>query len=137
MYPRGKAVKNEKDSHLIAGCAGIAACLGADFVKLNYPKTATKPKIEEVIKAAGRTGVIFSGGESAEAAGFLQQLETQISWGARGNATGRNIHQYSDAEGARMADAIAAISLYGRDAEQAHRIFLGEKLKKKSVFSKK
>ena len=137
MYPRGKAVKSEKDSHLIAGCAGVAACLGADFVKLNYPKSPTKAKIEEIILAAGRTGVIFSGGESAEAAGFLKLLETQIAWGARGNATGRNIHQYSDSEGIRMANAVAAVSLYGQDADQAHRIFLGEKLRKKSIFSKK
>ena len=28
MYPRGKAVANEKDAHLIAGAAGTALCLG-------------------------------------------------------------------------------------------------------------
>ncbi len=38
MYPRGKAVLNEKDPHLIAGAAGVAAALGTDFVKVNYPK---------------------------------------------------------------------------------------------------
>ncbi len=38
MYPRGKAVANEKDAHLIAGAAGTALCLGADFVKVNPPK---------------------------------------------------------------------------------------------------
>jgi DhnA family fructose-bisphosphate aldolase class Ia len=32
IYPRGKAVPNEKDAHLIAGAAGAACCLGADFV---------------------------------------------------------------------------------------------------------
>ena len=34
-YPRGKGVKDEKDSHLIAGAAGTAATLGTDFVKVN------------------------------------------------------------------------------------------------------
>ncbi len=34
MYPRGKAVADEKSAHLIAGAAGTAACLGADFVKV-------------------------------------------------------------------------------------------------------
>ncbi len=38
IYPRGEAIKDEKDPHLIAGATGVAACLGADFVKINYPK---------------------------------------------------------------------------------------------------
>ncbi|HJJ55124.1 MAG TPA: aldolase, partial [Methanocorpusculum sp.] len=38
IYPRGKAIKDEKDPHLIAGAAGCAACLGSDFVKVNAPK---------------------------------------------------------------------------------------------------
>ena len=37
MYPRGKAVPNEKDPQLISGAAGVAACIGADFAKVNYP----------------------------------------------------------------------------------------------------
>ena len=38
IYPRGKAIKDEKDPDLIAGATGTAACLGSDFVKVNYPK---------------------------------------------------------------------------------------------------
>ena len=41
IYPRGKAVKAEKDPALIAGAAGVALCLGADFVKVN-PRTALR-----------------------------------------------------------------------------------------------
>ena len=37
IYPRGKAVTDEKDAALIAGAAGTALCLGADFVKVNPP----------------------------------------------------------------------------------------------------
>ena len=37
MYPRGKAVPDEKDPQLISGAAGVAACIGADFAKVNYP----------------------------------------------------------------------------------------------------
>ena len=33
MYPRGSAVKDERDSHLVAGAAGVAAAIGSDFVK--------------------------------------------------------------------------------------------------------
>jgi fructose-bisphosphate aldolase/6-deoxy-5-ketofructose 1-phosphate synthase len=127
MYPRGRAVKSEKDAHLIAGCAGIAASLGADFVKLNYPKTANKNKLEEIIQAAGRTGVVFSGGSSTEPLDFLKTLESQIAVGARGNATGRNIHQYGTDEAIRMANAIAAVSLKGLSAEEAHNIFNGQR----------
>ena len=32
-----KAVANEKDPQLISGAAGVAACIGADFAKVNYP----------------------------------------------------------------------------------------------------
>lgn len=38
IYPRGAAVADEKDPHLIAGATGVGACLNADFVKVNYPK---------------------------------------------------------------------------------------------------
>ena len=31
MYPRGKAVANEKDPQLISGAAGVAACIGGRF----------------------------------------------------------------------------------------------------------
>ena len=34
IYPRGKAVADEKAPALIAGAAGVALCLGADFVKV-------------------------------------------------------------------------------------------------------
>ena len=34
IYLRGKAVKDENDAALLAGAAGVAACLGADFVKI-------------------------------------------------------------------------------------------------------
>jgi class I fructose-bisphosphate aldolase len=37
IYPRGKAVASEKDAALIAGAAGVALCLGADFVKVKPP----------------------------------------------------------------------------------------------------
>ena len=35
IYPRGKAVPDEKDPDLIAGAAGVALCLGVRLVKVN------------------------------------------------------------------------------------------------------
>jgi fructose-bisphosphate aldolase/6-deoxy-5-ketofructose 1-phosphate synthase len=126
IYPRGQAVKNETDAHLAAGMAGLGANLGADFVKLSYPRGMNKTKMKEIVAAAGRTGVIFSGGEASDPKKFLNTLAFQIANGARGNATGRNIHQRPIAEAVRFADAISAVSLYDYSAEQAYKIYLGK-----------
>jgi class I fructose-bisphosphate aldolase len=78
IYPRGRAVLDEKDAHLIAGAAGAAVCLGADFVKVNPPKgTEEKSSAElliEASKAAGRTGLVCAGGSTVAADKFLTQL---------------------------------------------------------------
>ncbi|MEC8781134.1 MAG: aldolase, partial [Candidatus Thermoplasmatota archaeon] len=62
MYPRGQAVADEKDPQLIAGAAGVAACIGADFAKVNYPRAfegMTAPEsLGIAVEAAGRTGII-------------------------------------------------------------------------------
>jgi len=127
IYPRGQAVKDEKDPDLIAGATGVAACLGSDFVKVNYPK---KEKLKQAdifkraIKAAGRTRVICAGGSSMAPEAFLQQLHEQIFIsGASGNATGRNIHQKSLQEAVNFANAITAITVYGKSVIEALAIF--------------
>lgn len=122
IYPRGKAVKDEKDPHLIAGAAGVGACLGSDFVKVNYPGDAKM--LKEAVLAAGRTKVICAGGPSADVRSFLQRLHEQIHiGGAAGNATGRNIHQKSLREAVRMCNAIYAITVEGRSVNDALRIY--------------
>lgn len=125
IYPRGKAVKDERDPHLIAGAAGVAACLGADFVKVNYPRSEGKDSKEifkEAIKAAGRTKVICAGGSSTDVKKFLQTLHNQIAVGAAGNATGRNIHQKSLDEAIRMCNAIYAITVEHASVEKAYTL---------------
>jgi len=126
MYPRGKAVKNESDPHLIAGAAGVAACLGADFAKVNYPKLpegsegSVAEAFREAIMAAGRTKVVCAGGSSTDNKKFLQSLHDQIHIsGAAGNATGRNIHQKSLEEAVKMANAIYAITVEDKGVEEA------------------
>ena len=76
IYPRGTAVKDEKDPHLIAGATGVGACLGTDFVKVNYPKKEGAKSAEifkEAVKAAGRTKVVCAGGSSDDAEAFLEK----------------------------------------------------------------
>ena len=128
MYPRGKAVADEKDPHLVAGAAGMGACLGADFVKVNYPKAKDgKPSesFKEAIMAAGkRTGVITAGGGSKGVRDFLQETFDQINIsGCRGNATGRNIHQKSLKEAVNLANAISAITIDGKSVDEAMKVF--------------
>jgi len=129
IYPRGKSVKDEKDPHLIAGATGIAACLGSDFVKVNYPKKEgmeSKEIFEESIKAAGRTKVVCAGGSSTDVLEFLKRLHDQIEIGAGGNATGRNIHQKNLSEAIRMCNAIFAITVENRSVENALKIYNGK-----------
>ncbi len=164
IYPRGKAVTNEKSAHLIAGAAGTALCLGADFVKVNPPKgddedepiataelekateegsglmgitladaelsasQASAKKLLEASAASGHTGLVCAGGSTVEARVFLQQLWDQIHiGGARGNATGRNIHQRSLDEAVRLTKAISAITLADYSVDDAYAVFTGEK----------
>jgi fructose-bisphosphate aldolase / 6-deoxy-5-ketofructose 1-phosphate synthase len=130
MYPRGKAVKDEKDPHLIAGAAGVAACLGTDFAKVNYPKkegAESKEVFKEAILAAGRTKVVCAGGGSESVDKFLAQLYDQIHVsGAAGNATGRNVHQKSLTEAVRMCNAIYAITVEDASVENALKIYRGK-----------
>ena len=127
IYPRGKAVKNEKDPHLIAGAAGVASAIGADFVKINPPKKEGANSAEllhEAVSAAGRTKVVCAGGSSVDADVFLQQLYDQIHiGGCAGNATGRNIHQKSLDEAVQMCKAISAITIDGASVTDALKIY--------------
>ena len=131
IYPRGKDVPDEKDPHLIAGACGTALALGADFVKVNYPKAEGQESAEifkESVVAAGRTRVVAAGGSSTSANKFLQRLYDQIHVsGAQGNATGRNIHQKPLDEAVRMCDAISAITLADMSVEEAENIYQGDK----------
>lgn len=130
IYPRGAAVKDEKDPHLIAGATGVGACLGTDFVKVNYPKKEGAKSAEifkEAIKASGRTRVVCAGGTSDEAEAFLKKLYDQIHIsGAQGNATGRNVHQKPLDEAIRMCNAVYAITVEDSSVEDAMKIYKGE-----------
>jgi DhnA family fructose-bisphosphate aldolase class Ia len=127
IYPRGRAVKDEKDPHLIAGATGVAACLGSDFAKVNYPEqegSESREIFKEAVRAAGRTKVVCAGGSSDEVKSFLKRLHDQIHVsGAAGNATGRNIHQKSLEEAIRMCDAIYAVTVEGNSVEEALKIY--------------
>lgn len=114
MYPRGKAVKDERTPDIIAGAAGVAVCLGADFVKVNPPKAAdgfaSAKALRQATMAAGNTRVICSGGHQRDSKEFLQDLYHQIhTGGAMGVAVGRNVHQKSLDDAVKFCSAVAAV----------------------------
>jgi len=132
VYPRGKNVK-EEDIHTIAGGAGVAACLDADFVKIKYPyggkdKKQTALKFQEATAAAGRTKVICVGGSKQPAKEILAFLKLQLEIGqSSGLAIGRNLHQRPLEEATRLAQAISAIILKNASLKEAENIYLNKK----------
>jgi len=128
-YPRGAAVTDEKDPHVIAGAAGATACLGADFVKVNYPKKEgvnSAEALKEAVVAAGRTKLICAGGSATAPEKFFQTLHDQVhTSGASGNATGRNIHQKPLEDAIRFCNATYAVTYEDASVEQAMKIYNG------------
>ncbi len=130
MYPRGAAVKDEKDPDIIAGAAGVGATLGADFVKVNAPKKENKADaslLKQAVAAAGRTKVICAGGESEDPKIFLKTLHDQIHiGGTAGSATGRNIHQKSLNEAIKFCNAIYAVTVENKSFMEAEKYLNGK-----------
>jgi fructose-bisphosphate aldolase/6-deoxy-5-ketofructose 1-phosphate synthase len=127
MYPRGRAVTDERHPDIIAGAAGVAACLGADFVKVNAPAAPDGRTSAELLHvatmAAGLTKVICSGGSSKDSTHFLQDLHHQLhSGGAQGAAIGRNIHQKSLHEAIKFCQALSALIIDDVDVAEAEKI---------------
>jgi len=127
IYPKGPFVKNEHDGHLIAGAAGVGAALGADFIKLKVPYDKKgnfdAEALKEVTMAAGRSGVLCEGGAKVDEKAFLKELYEQIHTSrARGNGTGRNIHQRAFKEAVKMANAIYAITSENATLKEALKI---------------
>jgi class I fructose-bisphosphate aldolase len=111
-YPRGAAIeaKGGKDTvYAIDYAARVAQELGADVIKLNVPtfdpdKLSRAPKpyqrdwteetaLSQVIRSAGRSLVIFAGGERKTGGAALEQAEACMQAGATGLIFGRNVWQ--------------------------------------------
>jgi len=114
MYPRGKDI-NEDDIHTIAGGAGVAGALNADFVKIKYPynlkdKEKTANDYKEAVLAAGKTKIICVGGNMRSEEELLDFLKLQIKTsGSAGLAIGRNLHQRNLKEATKLGNKIAKI----------------------------
>lgn len=125
-YPRGQSIPDPKDSHLIAGASGVACSLGADFVKVNLPTQGVK-SLREAVGAAGRTGVVVSGGSMLNPKDFLKMVyQTLHLSGVVGSATGRNIHEHPLADAIRMTDAVSSIIYGNKTVDEAYQVFIGK-----------
>jgi class I fructose-bisphosphate aldolase len=112
-YPRGEAIdgKGGRDSfYAVDYAARVANELGADIVKVNMPKInpekdAAAPKpynsmqvtVEEaarqVVESAGKTLVLFSGGEMQGEGDVIHKARVAMEAGATGLIFGRNVWQ--------------------------------------------
>lgn len=134
-YPRGEGVdaKGGRDSlWAIDYAARVALEVGADVVKVNFPKlnpeqdkNAPKPysdltisdeeAIARVVRSAGKALVLFSGGERVGDDELLRKARQGMAAGATGLIFGRNIWQrpFDDAVaiGRQLADLLQG---YGR-----------------------
>lgn len=125
MYPRGQAVTNKNDPHLIAGAVNVGASLGADFVKVNEPVPDDSQGFMEIIKAGGKTGVLFAGGKATTIDEVLNSIYLHINrFGAAGAALGRNIHQRTLTEAIALANAVAGIVYDGQAPETVRRLLI-------------
>lgn len=112
-YPRGEAIEKKggrNGMYAIDYAARVANELGADVVKLNIPEDdperrheqpapydaleyTLEERIERVIKSAGRTKVIFSGGSRIDEEELIHRARISLDRGAVGIIFGRNIWQ--------------------------------------------
>ncbi len=125
-YPRGSAIeaKGGKDSfYAVDYAARTAAELGADVVKVNFPhpeKTTGVPvpyeseftsqqAIDAVVRSAGRTLLLVSGGGKAGDDAMLEKARESMEAGATGLIFGRNVWQRDHDESLRFVSALRDI----------------------------
>lgn len=128
-YPRGEAIekKGGRDSfYAVDYAARVAQELGADVVKLNFPTNKPEARVhtrkpyntlkwspqlcmEHVVKSAGRTLVIVSGGEKVSDEEMLQKIKNTIEAGAVGIIFGRNIWQRPRDRALEISESIKKI----------------------------
>ncbi len=122
-YLRGKSIEDDQDPFLIAGAAGVATSLGADFVKIKPPHATKALSNTDALKlacdAAGNTKVICSGQAKDEPHHFLQTVYDQLKAGTSGCAIGRNIFQRSEPEAIAMTEALSALVHDNASVERA------------------
>jgi class I fructose-bisphosphate aldolase len=133
-YPRGEAIdaKGGRDSlYAVDYATRVANELGADIVKVNVPnlnpeKDAAAPApynsmrvtreqaVRMVVESAGKTLLLFSGGEMQGEEGVIEKARIGMASGATGLIFGRNVWQRPYDEALELAREIKQMMLdYG------------------------
>ena len=129
IYLRGRAITDDRDPLLIAGAAGVATSLGADFVKIKAPHATDSRTAAEWLavaaEAAGTTKIICAGGKQTDnIKEFLHTIHAQIHIGkAAGCAIGRNIFQRSEKNALALTRALSAVVYDNRSAYDAYELY--------------
>jgi len=128
-YPRGEPIeqKGGRDSIYAVDYAARVACdLGADIVKINYPiidefkkniypgkykevNYTSEEAFSKVVKSAGRTMVLVSGGEKMSDDELINKVEISMKGGATGIIFGRNMWQRKMEEALSLTKRIKEI----------------------------
>ncbi len=129
-YPRGKYMeaKGGKDSlYAIDYAARVAQELGADVVKVNYPKydetkkaqypkeyqdlkLSKKEMLEKVVASAGRTLTLMSGGSKRTDVELFDDVKVALEAGVTGFIFGRNMWQRRFGEALEVAGRITKMT---------------------------
>ncbi len=116
LYPRGIAIVNETDPDLIAGAVGVAAALGADFVKIHAPTAKDETTCLELLKfitqAAGNTKVIVAGGAYKDEKKLITEVKEHMKAGVSGAAIGRSLFQHSLEDAVKLTEKLSKV-IYG------------------------
>jgi fructose-bisphosphate aldolase / 6-deoxy-5-ketofructose 1-phosphate synthase len=111
MYICGEEIPID-DPMLVAGAAGVANVLGADFVKIHVPNVMTEEDLYKIKHAAGNTAILFSGGEKKQEKELLDRYSYWIQNGfCSGAAIGRNIFQREEKDAIELMNQIASIKM--------------------------
>ena len=128
-YPRGEAVDakgGKESSWAIELAARVAAEVGADVVKINFPTVSPSPgspkpydtekftpeeSISRAVKSAGKTLVLVSGGEKEPDAELLEKARRSFAAGATGLIFGRNTWQRPYDQALQLAKNLREIAL--------------------------
>ena len=129
-YPRGKYMeaKGGRDSlYAVDYAARVAQELGADVVKVNYPKVneekraqypteyrelklSTLEMLSHVVASAGRTLTLMSGGSKRTDAELYEDVKVALEAGVTGFIFGRNMWQRRFGEALEVAGKITKMT---------------------------
>ena len=129
-YPRGKfmEVKGGRDSfYAIDYAARVAQELGADVVKVNYPKVneekrsllpkeyrdlkySKREMLEQIVASAGKTLTLMSGGSKRSDEDLFADVQTALEAGVTGFIFGRNMWQRRFGDALKVAGKITKMT---------------------------